>query len=156
MSTVLPKKLRAGSRLRVISPSRGLAAINQTPQEHENLSLALTHLESIGLKIEFASGASEVDLFETPPLVQRLADLHQAFRDPDVDGIITSIGGFNANQLLPWIDYPLLAQNPKVFCGYSDITVLSGALLAKTNMVSYSGPHFSTFGMRDGIEYTFD
>ena len=37
-------------------------------------------------------------------------------------GILTALGGFNSNELLPHLDWDLTAQNPKVFCGYSDIT----------------------------------
>ena len=48
--------------------------------------------------------------------------------------VLTVIGGFNANQLLRAIDWELLAAHPKVFCGYSDITALQNAMLAKANV----------------------
>lgn len=67
---------------------------------------------------------------------------------------MTVIGGFNSNQLLRYLDYELIRRNPKLFCGYSDITALSNAIYAKTGLITYSGPHFSTFGMERGIEYT--
>lgn len=47
-------------------------------------------------------------------------------------GIMTIIGGANSNQLLPHLDYELIRQNPKIFCGFSDITALENAILAKT------------------------
>jgi muramoyltetrapeptide carboxypeptidase len=73
-----------------------------------------------------------------------------------VKGIFTVVGGFNANQLLPEIDWSLIGSNPKVFCGFSDITVLNNAILAMTGLVTYSGVHYSTFGMRDYFEYCFE
>jgi muramoyltetrapeptide carboxypeptidase LdcA involved in peptidoglycan recycling len=55
---------------------------------------------------------------------------------------------------LKYLDYSLIRNNPKILCGYSDITALSNAIYAKTGLVTYSGPHFSTFGMKKGLEYT--
>ena len=69
---------------------------------------------------------------------------------------MSAIGGFNSNQLLRYLDYDLIGANPKVFCGFSDITALGTAIYAKTGMVTYSGPHFSTFGMEKGLEYTLE
>jgi muramoyltetrapeptide carboxypeptidase LdcA involved in peptidoglycan recycling len=82
--------------------------------------------------------------------------LHEAFADPKVKGILTAIGGFNSNQLLDYIDYDLIKANPKVFCGFSDITALGTAIFSMTGLVTYSGPHFSTFGMQKGLEYTIE
>jgi muramoyltetrapeptide carboxypeptidase len=84
----------------------------------------------------------------------RLADLHDAFADPGVDGILAVIGGFNSNQLLAGIDYSLVAAHPKVLCGYSDITALTSALYARTGLIGYSGPAYSTFGMKQHFDYT--
>jgi len=82
-------------------------------------------------------------------------DLHDAFADDRVAGILTMIGGYNSNQLLPYIDWELIAANPKILCGFSDITALSCSIHAKTSLVTYSGPHFSTLGMRDHVDQTF-
>ena len=74
--------------------------------------------------------------------------------DPDVAAVLTVIGGFNSNELLPYLDWDLIAANPKVLCGFSDITALQNAILARTGLVTYSGPHWSSFGMRDHFEQT--
>jgi muramoyltetrapeptide carboxypeptidase len=57
---------------------------------------------------------------------------------------------------LKYIDYSLISSNPKVFCGYSDITALQLAIYQKTGLVTYSGPHFSSFGVKHGFEYTLE
>jgi muramoyltetrapeptide carboxypeptidase len=54
------------------------------------------------------------------------------------------------------LDWDLLGAHPKICCGVSDITALQNAILARTRLVTYSGPHWSTFGMRDHFEGTFD
>ena len=66
------------------------------------------------------------------------------------------IGGNNSNQLLDYLDYRLIAANPKILCGFSDITALLNAVYAQTGLVTFSGPHFSSLGMLKGIEYTID
>jgi muramoyltetrapeptide carboxypeptidase LdcA involved in peptidoglycan recycling len=54
------------------------------------------------------------------------------------------------------MDYDLIRNNPKIFCGYSDITALSNAIYAKSGLVTYSGIHFSSFGMEKGFDYSLD
>lgn len=83
-----------------------------------------------------------------------MADLPEAFADDSVAAILTVIGGYNASELLPRLDWNLIAAHPKVFCGYSHITALWNAILARTGLVTYSGPHWSTFGMREHFEAT--
>ena len=80
--------------------------------------------------------------------------MHAAFADPAVAAIMTVIGGYNSNELLPYLDWDLIRANPKVFCGYSDITALQGAMLARAGLVTYYGPHWSTFGMARHCEQT--
>ena len=113
-------------------------------------------MRDLGLVVTYGEYVDERDLFETAPIQARLEDLHAAFEDPSVHAILTVIGGWNANQILDGIDYDLIRAHPKIFCGYSDITVLNGAFLRRAGLISYNGPHFSTFGMRDRIAYTLE
>ncbi len=80
--------------------------------------------------------------------------MHDAFKDENIKAILTTLGGFNSNQLLRYLDYDLIKSKPKILCGYSDITALQNAIYSKTKMVTYSSPHFSMFGMLKGLEYT--
>jgi len=111
-------------------------------------------LAALGLQVSFGEHVEEHDDFTSSSVASRLADLHAAFADPAVAGILTVIGGFNANQLLAGIDYSLVAAHPKVLCGFSDITALSNAIYARTGLVGYSGPHYSSFGMKHHFGYT--
>ena len=147
---ILPK-LQSGDQVRIVSPATSLAYI---PAEQRQT--AIERLESIGLTVSFSEHAQECDQWSSSSVTSRVADLHAAFADPNVRGILTTLGGYNANQLLRYLDWDLIRANPKIFCGYSDITVLSNAIYAKTGLVSYSGPHFSTFSMVRGIEYTLE
>ncbi|HEX6254262.1 MAG TPA: S66 peptidase family protein [Euzebyales bacterium] len=146
-----PRKLRDGDQVRVIAPSRSRGIIGRAGHDATN-----DRLRSLGLEITFGARVDEHDAFDSSAVSSRIADLHDAFADPDVAGILTVIGGFNSNQLLEHLDWDLIGANPKVFCGYSDITALNHALLAHTGMLTYSGPHWSSFGMRDHFADTFD
>jgi len=147
----VPAKLRQGAHLRVVAPSRSMAAIPQPWR-----AIADQRTADLGLHVSFGEHVDELDGFASSSAASRLADLHAAFADPSVDGILTFIGGYNANQLLDGLDLDLIRANPKPFCGYSDITVLQHAILAGADLVTYSGPHWSTLGMRDHAEQTLD
>jgi muramoyltetrapeptide carboxypeptidase LdcA involved in peptidoglycan recycling len=145
---MIPARLRSGDEIRVIAPSRSFKILSS-----EVIHLATERLKKLGLKLSFGKHCNEIDDWGSSSVLSRVFDLHDAFADPNVKGILTAIGGFNANQLLPLIDYDLIRAHPKIFCGFSDITVLQNAFYAKTTLVTYSGPHFSTFGCEQGIEY---
>ncbi|KAF0818657.1 hypothetical protein KIS4809_2365 [Bacillus sp. ZZV12-4809] len=104
----------------------------------------------------YGKNAQEHDEFFSTSIEERIEELHDAFTDPNVKGILTVIGGYNANQLLNYIDFGLIKSNPKVFCGFSDITALQGAIYKKTGLITYSGPHFSSFGVKHGFEFTLE
>ncbi len=147
---VVPRRLRRGDTIRVVAPSLSRALVS----EHDHSHLAEERFGEMGLRLTFGEHVDERDDFGSSTIGSRLADLHAAFADPDVSGILTVIGGASSNELLPHIDWDLVAAHPKVFCGYSDITALQGAMLAKVGLVTYSGPHWSSFGMRDHFEPT--
>ena len=148
---IIPKKLKKGSHIRVIAPSRSLGIIGQDCRK-----IAIEHLAEMGLSVSFGKNVEENNKFCSSSVQSRLDDLHEAFADTSVDAILTAIGGFNSTELLAQIDYDLIGKNPKILCGFSDITALCNAITAQTGMVTYSGPHFSTFGMLKGLEYTIE
>jgi len=137
--------------IRVIAPSRSIAILSDSLRK-----IADERFAALGLTLTFGPYVNEKDEFVSSSIESRVADLHGAFRDPAVKGIITVIGGFNCNQLFRSIDWELLRNNPKIFCGYSDITALNNAIFAKTGLVTYSGPHYSTFGQKLHFEYTLE
>jgi muramoyltetrapeptide carboxypeptidase LdcA involved in peptidoglycan recycling len=151
MEHVLPPKLRPGSLVRVVAPARSRAMITEG---NENAVFAERHLADLGLRISYGEHVDERDRYDSSSIASRVADLHDAYADPSVEALLTVVGGFNSNELLPHLDFDLIRDNPKILCGYSDITALQNAITAMTGVVTYSGPHWSTFGMRDLGERT--
>lgn len=148
---IFPAKLSKGDEIRIISPARSLGIISDSVR-----TIASNRLESMGLKLSFSKYCEERDAFDSSSVKSRLVDIHEAFVDPKIKAILTAIGGCNSIHLLKGLDYELIKKNPKILCGYSDITTLQNAIFAKTGLVTYSGPHFSTFGCLNGIEYVID
>ncbi len=147
-----PLPLQCGHEIRVVAPSRSLRLVNAHVK-----ALAMQRLTELGLNVTFSFYAEESNPhYNNGSVAHRVHDLHEAFKDPQVKAILTTLGGYNANQLLEHLDYELIKENPKIFCGFSDITALSNAIYAKTGLVTYSGPHFSSFGMLHGFDYTLE
>jgi muramoyltetrapeptide carboxypeptidase LdcA involved in peptidoglycan recycling len=151
MKYIIPAKLKKGDEIRIIAPSRSLSLL-----KNENLNLAKENLEKQGYKVTFSKNCRESDMFMSSSIKSRVEDIHQAFKDKKVKAILTVIGGFNSNELLSYLDYGLIKNNPKILCGYSDITALTNAITAKTGLVTYSGLHFSTWAMKKGFEYNLE
>ncbi|WOV83802.1 LD-carboxypeptidase [Sporosarcina jeotgali] len=145
---IVPAKLETGDEIRIIAPSRSGAILSE-----DGVKNATKRIEALGFHVTFGTHAFESDLHHSASIEHRIEDIHEAFRDPSVKGILTVIGGFNSNELLPYLDYELIGNNPKVFCGYSDITAIATAITFKTGMVTYSEPHFSSFSMDIGREW---
>lgn len=148
---IIPEKLKRGDEVRIIAPSRSLNIISEECRNNANKVF-----ESLGLKLSFSKNAEKYDEFFSSSVEDRIQDLHEAFLDKNVKAIFTVIGGYNSNQLLKYIDYEIIRNNPKIFCGYSDITALSCAIYHKTGLINYSGPVYSTFGMEKGLDYTIE
>ena len=143
------KKLKKGDHIRVVSPSSSIQSIGGFDA---NVS-AKEKLEELGFDISFSSNYFEHDLFDSASITSRVEDLYEAFADESVGAILATIGGYNSNELLPYLDYDLMAQNPKIFCGYSDTTALLNAIYTKTGIQTYMGPSYSSFKMEAGQDY---
>lgn len=153
MNKIIPEKLKKGDEIRVIAPSRSMKILKK-----DIIDIAKSRLESLGFKVSFGKNVMKSinDDYKCASIEDRVSDLHDAFRDKNVKAILTVIGGYNVNQILDEIDYELIKNNPKILCGFSDITALTNAIYAKTGLVTYSGVHFSSFGMKYGFEYSLD
>lgn len=153
MEKIIPNKLVKGDEIRVIAPARGIKIIGQDARQ-----IAKERLEAWGLKVSFGRHTTDDnwDMLGSSSIKDRVEDISEAFQDKNVKAIFTIIGGANSNQLLPYLDYDLIKNNPKVFCGFSDITALLNAIYAKTGLVTFSGPHFSSLGMLKGADYTLE
>lgn len=132
---IKPKRLYPGARIAVISPSSGLP--HAYPDIYE---LGLNNIrEMLGLEIVEMPTArmSREALYQNPQL--RAEDINTAFADESIDGIITSIGGYESIRILPYLNTEIILRNPKWFMGFSDATTFL-SYLNILGMVTFYGP----------------
>lgn len=132
---IKPKKLEKEDTIAIISPSAGLAAI--FPHRLDN---AIKFLESQGYKIKEFPCTRKNKGWESASAEERASDIMSAFKDKEVKAIICSIGGNNVNKTLEFLDFEEVKKNPKILCGYSDISALHYAIHKKSNLVTFYGP----------------
>lgn len=150
---IRPSRLNKGDTLVILAPSSGLPAIypNRIHQAKE-------FFEQEGFQVQLypSLAINEGGKAGSPSL--RMSELHRAFQDPKVKGIICAIGGLAANELVEKLDYDVIKNNPKIFCGYSDITHLHFAIFTRCNLVTFYGPAAMTqFGeWPNPFDYTWN
>ncbi len=129
MKPIKPKKLKKGDTIGVVSPSEPI----ENPEADEQFKSGIELLENLGFKIKLSKFLSSKNPNE------KAQDINEMFKDSNVKAIIASQGGETANALLPFLDYRSIKNNPKIFLGISDITVLLNAINKKTGLVSFHG-----------------
>ncbi len=135
----------------VVAPSAPLANFPR-----ERLDLGVRRLRDRGARVVFAPNMEASAEHMAGTIAQRVQDLHWAFGEPGIDGVLALWGGWNSNQLLPHLDWEAIAASRRPFCGYSDITALHGGLLARAGLGCYYGPAFGSFCHADMESYTLE
>jgi muramoyltetrapeptide carboxypeptidase LdcA involved in peptidoglycan recycling len=142
-----PKKLRPGDKVATISMSWGGPAT--FPHRYEAGKRQLE--EAFGVTVvETPHALHSAEWLERNPQA-RADDLMEAFRDPSIRAIFSTIGGDDSIRLLPYLDLEVMRSNPKIVMGYSDTTVTLLACLA-SGLVSFYGPAIMAgFGESGGL-----
>jgi muramoyltetrapeptide carboxypeptidase LdcA involved in peptidoglycan recycling len=153
MPSIIPRKLKKGDGVRVIAPAHTLAMPFINPAVRD---IATGRMATLGLKVSYGKYVNETDMFQSSSVEHRIEDFHDGLNDRSVHLLHAIIGGFNCNQMLRGLDYPLFRKVCKSLCGFSDITALLNAIYARTGVVTYLGPMFFSFGEKMNFEYTED
>ena len=143
---VKPAALRAGATLAVLSPA--------SATKSELVQAGMDALHGLEYRTELASHALDCGpLYYAGTVEQRVRDLHVAFADPGIDGIVCTRGGWGSAELLPHLDAELVRANPKVFVGYSDHTALHVWLAREAGLVTFYGPMVAAdFARAEGFD----
>lgn len=133
---IKPKALKKGDKVAIVSLSSGLIG---EPDFLHKYDIGKERLEKeFGLNVVAMPHALKgiKFVYENPQL--RAKDLMDAFKDPSIKAIITAIGGSDTLRLLPYIDYEVIKNNPKIFMGYSDTTT-NHFMMRKAGLNSFYG-----------------
>jgi len=141
-----PRAVTPGATLAVVSPA-------SYPQEGK-VERAIAVLEGQGYRVKRGKHLmSKMMPYFAGSTEERLADLHSAFADPEVAGIVCSRGGYGSNYLLEGLDLDLVRANPKPLLGYSDLTTLQTWLLDQVGLAGFQGPMLSgDFARENGVD----
>ncbi len=133
------ERLRPGDTIAIVSPSSGAAG--GFPHRVEQ---AIQHIHRLGFQARLAPHALNRRGHVSGTPQERAEDINRMFADPQVKMVLAAIGGDHSCQLLPYLDFDLIASHPKIFMGFSDITVLNVALYQRTGLVTFNGPALMT------------
>ena len=132
MNLIKPRPLVKGDTIEIIAPSGSV--------DIEKINKSKIFFEKLGYKVKLGKNLFENYRYMSANDDARLEDLHNAFLSKESKAIVCARGGYGAIRLIKKIDYKIFKDNPKIFCGYSDITALSLMMLKESDLMTYSGP----------------
>ena len=150
MNLIKPKNLEAGDTI-------GILATAGAVEEKENVLRAKDFFENKGYKVVLSENVFDEFRYLSGTDEKKIEEMNRFFSNPDISAIICMRGGYGAVRLIKKIDYELIKNNPKIFCGYSDISALSAMILKKSGLMTYWGPLAqSDFGVKVPNEFTLN
>ena len=135
----IPDKLKKGDTIGVVAPSNPIIGENIDELMH-----AKEIVEKDGFKVKFSKNIFSNTNEYSSTAKEKAQDINEMFADEEIRMIWCAKGGENSNTTFEYLDYELIKKNPKIFCGYSDITSLTNMITEKTGLVTFSGTNFKT------------
>lgn len=136
---IIPEKLKIGDTIGVVAPSNPI--INESIEE---IQKAKEIIEKLGFKVKFSKNLFLNTNGYSATAKEKAEDINEMFKDKEVKMIWCAKGGENSNSTFEYLDYEIIRQNPKIICGYSDITSITNMITEKTGLVTFSGTNFKT------------
>ena len=144
-SFIKPARLKQGDTIAIVSPGSYI-----TEQEKEE---SVNNLRSLGFDVTYSDRLMQKNGYFSATDEERAADLNEMFERKDVHGIMCARGGYGCARILPYLDYELIKNNPKVLIGFSDVTAIQYAIYKNSNLVTFHGPvsisTFSSFSVKN-------
>ena len=147
---LIPQKLKKEDVIGVVAPSNPIIGENI-----EELEQAKKIIEEAGFKVKYSKNLFSNTNGYSSTAREKAEDINEMFRDKNVKMIWCAKGGENSNSTFEYLDYELIKNNPKIICGYSDITSLTNIITAKTGLVTFSGTNFKTIAT-DETNYSYN
>ncbi|MFO7972657.1 MAG: LD-carboxypeptidase [Desulfobacterales bacterium] len=141
---IKPRCLMPGDTLGIVAPAG--------PFDLKKFMKGKTVLESMGFRTFFDEGIFQKYGFFAGSDVQRADQVNRLFADPAVQAVVCARGGYGSMRILPFLDFKMIQNNPKIFAGFSDISVLLLVLHARCSLVTFHGPVVTT--LADTAEQT--
>ncbi|HKC22327.1 MAG TPA: LD-carboxypeptidase [Gaiellaceae bacterium] len=124
----------------------GVAAASSPFENRSEIDRGVRWYEERGYRVKLAPHVYARDDFVAGDAQARADDVTALFGDDDVDVVQMLRGGYGASQVVPLLDYEVIAANPKPFVGYSDVTALHVAIRQRTSLVTFYGLGLTSMG----------
>ena len=147
---IIPEKLKKGDTIGIVAPSNPIIGDNV-----EEIKKAKKIIEDLGFKVKFSKNLFSNTNEYSATAKDKAKDINEMFADKEVKMIWCAKGGENSNSTFGYLDFELIKQNPKIICGYSDITSITNIITEKTGLVTFSGTNFKTIAT-DETEYSLN
>ena len=139
LTKLLPPKLKIGDTIGVVAPSSPIIGDNI-----DELNRAKKIVERSGFKVKYSKNIFSNTNGYSATAREKAEDINAMFADKEVKMIWCAKGGNNSNSTFEYIDYELIKKNPKIICGFSDITSITNMITEKTGLITFSGTNFKT------------
>ena len=147
---ILPDKLNIGDIIGVVAPSNPIIDENI-----DEINKAKNIIEKKGFKVKLSKNLFSNTNGYSATALEKAQNINDMFLDKEVKMIWCAKGGENSNSVLDYLDYEAIKNNPKIICGYSDITSLTNAIYQKTGLVTFSSTNFKTIAT-DETDYSLN
>jgi muramoyltetrapeptide carboxypeptidase len=144
-SRIKPRALRPGDKVGIVASASNV--------KREMLEAGCEGLRRAGYEPFYFESILERDLYFAGSAERRARELEEMFVREDIRAIVCARGGYGSNYLLPAINLKKIAEHPKIFVGYSDLTTLLTSFADSANFVTFHGPMVAKdFAVADGVE----
>lgn len=146
---IVPDKLKKGDIIGVVAPSNPIVGDNI-----EEIKKAKEIIEADGFRVKFSENLFSNTNIYSGTAKEKAEDINNMFADKDVKMIWCAKGGNNSNSTFEYLDFDIIKNNPKIICGYSDITSITNIITEKTGLVTFSSTNFKTIAT-DETDYSY-
>ena len=142
---IYPKFLNQGDTIGVPAPSGG-AYDEQHCNKYKN---AKKKLEEAGYKIVLSENIYKSEMARSAPAKDRAKELNEMFEDKSIDFITCAAGGEFLVEILPYVDFEKIRNNPKFVQGFSDPTGILFPITTKYDIATIYGLNFGAYGTEE-------
>ena len=146
---IIPNKIKKGDTIGVVAPSNPIIGDNI-----EEIKRAKEIVEADGFKVKFSKNLFSNTNGYMGKAKEKAEDINNMFADKEIKMIWCAKGGNNSNSTFEYLDFETIKNNPKIICGYSDITSLTNIITEKTGLVTFSSTNFKTIAT-DETDYSY-
>ena len=150
MNLIKPERLKPGDKI-------GLIALSGAIEDRASVERAVEYFKSKGYDTVLSDNIYDTKRYLAGDDDKKVDELHRFFKDESIRAIVCVRGGYGAIRLVNKINYDIIHANPKIFCGFSDVTALSLMMYKRAGLITYSAPMvMSDFGLENRSDFTMD